>query len=141
MKKLIYFFALLGIVSMASCSGKSNNASTTEVVMVTDSLVPDTATIAVYEGILPGADVAGIQYVLELGQTANGDSVYQLSMTYLGANKGKDTTFIQEGCLLKNGSTASPVLHPISVITVCGFMNRSPSSYTKLLKMCIRDRI
>ena len=24
MKKLIYFFALLGIVSMASCSGKSN---------------------------------------------------------------------------------------------------------------------
>ena len=53
-KKLIYFFALLGIVSMASCSGKSNNASTTEVVMVTDSLVPDTATIAVYEGILPG---------------------------------------------------------------------------------------
>ena len=42
MKKLIYFFALLGIVSMASCSGKSNNASTTEVVMVTDSLVPDT---------------------------------------------------------------------------------------------------
>lgn len=52
MKKLIYFFALLGIVSMASCSGKSNNASTTEVVMVTDSLVPDTATIAVYEGIL-----------------------------------------------------------------------------------------
>ena len=105
MKKLIYFFALLGIVSMASCSGKSNNASTTEVVMVTDSLVPDTATIAVYEGILPGADVAGIQYVLELGQTANGDSVYQLSMTYLGANKGKDTTFIQEGQwgIIKNG--------------------------------------
>ena len=105
MKKLIYFFALLGMAGMAACSGRNNDAAVTEVVVVTDSIVPDTMTIAVYEGILPGADVSGIQYILALGQTETGDSVYQMTLNYLGMNDNNDTTYIQEGQwgIIKNG--------------------------------------
>lgn len=46
-----------------------------------------------YEGVLPAADCPGIRYALFLRP----DNIYQLEMTYLEAEEGKDKTFASLG--------------------------------------------
>lgn len=51
-----------------------------------------------YEGILPAADCPGIRYTLTLRHREHsGDGTFQLQMTYLEAEDGKDVTFSYTG--------------------------------------------
>ena len=51
-----------------------------------------------YEGILPAADCPGIRYALTLRHREHsGDGTFQLQMTYLEAEDGKDVTFSYTG--------------------------------------------
>lgn len=78
---------------------------------VNDSTLGDLQTYT-YEGVLPGADVSGINYLLTLQETGE-DSLgtYNLTTTYLGANNGQDQVFTDSGTVvtiigIPNDSTA-----------------------------------
>ncbi|MCP9611429.1 copper resistance protein NlpE [Coprobacter tertius] len=102
MKKLLYLFIALFI---CSCAGKSadKKASSEEMTVNGKSVsMGDTANSnkKSYEGILPAADAEGIRYELDLytPKQGTGDSIYHLTMTYIGAGEnGQDETFVQQG--------------------------------------------
>ncbi len=104
MKKLVFVFATAVLV--LSCQSKGNKAEVIESEIVEDSIViaPDSTLEGMvsetYEGVLPAADCEGIRYNLVIQtdeDSIGGDGLYQLSMTYLGADNGKDKTFKSKG--------------------------------------------
>lgn len=70
--------------------------------MTADSLVrngqPVLAEVRSYEGVLPAASCPGIRYVLTVrAPRHSGDGTFDLSLTYLEAEDGKDQTFRYTG--------------------------------------------
>lgn len=80
MKKVFIVAAL--VATIVSCGSKGNETHT-------------------YEGILPGADVAGIHYLLSLQETGeDSTATYSLTTTYLGADNGQDQVFTDSGSVV-----------------------------------------
>ena len=70
--------------------------------MAADSLFrydrPDSAEVRSYEGVLPAASCPGIRYTLTVrAPRHSGDGTFDLSLTYLEAEDGKDRTFRYSG--------------------------------------------
>lgn len=68
----------------------------------------------IYKGTIPAADCPGIVYQLALyNQEYSGDGVYDLSMTYLEAEDGKDMTFDSKGIM---GTLRGDATNPDAVV-------------------------
>lgn len=116
MKKVFIAAALAAMI--VSCGSKGNKSAemiaeseSDSLFAVNDSTLGDLQTYT-YEGVLPGADVSGINYLLTLQETGE-DSLgtYNLTTTYLGANNGQDQVFTDSGTVvtiigIPNDSTA-----------------------------------
>lgn len=98
MKKVIMLAAV--VAALVSCQSKANKGSEagsdTLAIEVTSPL---SETSEVYQGTLPAADGPGIDYVLALNTSVNGnDTTYSLEMTYLDAEgPGKNKAFTYKG--------------------------------------------
>lgn len=116
MKKYLFTLAALGL--LAACSGKKEQKIIEPVVLeeevvltsspanipvnIKDSLVMESDKGSVmekqYSGLLPGADVPGIEYDLTLFfQQDSENGVFSLRSTYLDAEDGDDATFMDYG--------------------------------------------
>ena len=116
MKKVFIVAALAAMI--VSCGSKGNKSAemiaeseSDSLFAVNDSTLGDLQTYT-YEGVLPGADVSGINYLLTLQETGE-DSLgtYNLTTTYLGVNNGQDQVFTDSGTVvtiigIPNDSTA-----------------------------------
>ena len=116
MKKVFIAAALAAMI--VSCGSKGNKSAemiaeseSDSLFAVNDSTLGDLQTYT-YGGVLPGADVSGINYLLTLQETGE-DSLgtYNLTTTYLGANNGQDQVFTDSGTVvtiigIPNDSTA-----------------------------------
>lgn len=116
MKKVFILAAIAAMI--ASCGSKGNQSAemiaeseSDSLFAVNDSTLGDLQTYT-YEGILPGADVDGINYQLSL-QEIGEDSLgtYNLTTTYIGANKQQNQVFTDSGTVvtiigIPNDSTA-----------------------------------
>jgi len=117
MKKYVLAIAALGI--LAACSSKKEQKAETPIITEEEEMVvPRTQQVKPvnmrdslrieegkgsvverqYSGLLPGADVPGIEYDLTLFfQQDSENGVYALRMTYLEAEDGKDVSFWDYG--------------------------------------------
>lgn len=112
----IYVFALIAIAMMASCKQNkwSNEKSTVAIhnggivvnapkaVNMRDSLVIEDGKGAIverqYSGLLPGADVPGIEYDLKLYyQQDSENGLYELTLSYIDENRTEDRSFPEYG--------------------------------------------
>ena len=98
MKRVV--FACIISLFFVACGTRGDRQQ--ESASIRDSLVIDKqlgpVVERVYAGLLPAADGPGIDYKLTLwNQKYSGTGVYELSMTYLEAANGKDTTFVTSG--------------------------------------------
>lgn len=116
MKKVCIVAAMAAIIVSCGSKGSKNTEmiteSVTEPLAVVTENVSDNLETCQYEGVLPGADVSGINYQLTL-QKVGGDSLgtYHLTTTYLGADNGQDQVFTDSGAVativgIPNDSTA-----------------------------------
>ncbi|WP_455673358.1 copper resistance protein NlpE N-terminal domain-containing protein [Phocaeicola sp.] len=116
--KKVFIVAAVAAMIVSSCGSKGNKSAemiaesaSDSLFAVNDSTLGDLQTYT-YEGVLPGADVSGINYQLtlqEIGEDSLG--TYNLTTTYLGANNGQDQVFTDSGTVvtiigMPNDSTA-----------------------------------
>lgn len=102
-KNFITFVVLVLGLSLGSCKyTKQENKNTIGQDSVSSYRTPDSTALGdsvtyIYEGILPAADVPGIQYVLKIFSRQNsGNGTFILKQTYLGTGKD-NTTFTTTG--------------------------------------------
>ena len=92
MKKIVFMVAACALMASCNCNNKTNSAagkadSTAQDSMATDSMV--------YEGTVPAADMAGINYRLAIAQDSS--KSFAITETYMKSETDKAGSFSSSG--------------------------------------------
>ena len=105
--KMIFLWAIFGVVMISCNSSQKNNAQIKNSEIKTESQAQTSNLFGTYEGTLPAADCEGIKTMLVI----NEDKTYTLKSEYIGQ---KDATFETSGVYHMIGDSIIELVTPSS---------------------------
>lgn len=124
-----YLFPIFILALFIGCQSNADKKQSSENSNPATTQTNEDLEIREYEGLLPCADCPGIRYNLKLqNKEHTGDGTFELDMTYLEAENGKDATFSSTGKWITLRGDADDInatvyqLNPDSVESIMNFL-------------------